>query len=230
MQRPTVRDRRSTGIAKGVRGRVVICSLAAVALVPAALAARPAARPTSVTIAASPSTVGYGATTTLAGAITPAQAGEQVTVEAQPCGQTSFTRLDAVDTAAAGSWTLIARPSVNTQYRARVRNLTSSAVAVMVRPRIRLAKVARQRFRVRVLAAQSLAGKVITVQRFRPATGTWARVRHATLRQVAAGTPTVTSGVTFRARVRARTRLRVVLPQAQASPCYVAARSNTIRA
>ncbi|MBD0330285.1 MAG: hypothetical protein ICV64_09295 [Thermoleophilia bacterium] len=213
-----------------MKGRLTLCLLGVIALAPAALAGGPTARPTSVTIAAEPTVVTFGGTTTLTGAITPARAGERVTVEAQPCGQAAFTRLGDVATAATGSATLTARPTANTQYRARVRNLTSSAVTVTVRPRIRLAKVARQKFRVRVIAGQSLAGRVVTFQRSRPATGTWVRVRSATLREVASAAPTVTSGATFRARVRAGSRVRVVLPHAQAAPCYGGARSNTTRA
>ena len=182
-----------------------------------------------MTIAAAPQTLVYGGATTLSGTITPPEVGERVTVLAQACGATSFTRLADVDTVAGATWTLAAKPTVNTQYRARVRNVTSNTVSVGVSPRLRLTKVTRRKFKVRVFAAQSFAGKVITFQRFRPATGRWTRVRHATLRQVATGTPTITSGITFRARVPARTLVRVVLSQAQAAPCYQAGRSNSIR-
>jgi hypothetical protein len=41
--------------------------------------------------------------------------------------------------------------------------------------------------------------------------------------------PTVITSATFRSRIRARLRVRVVLGQAQVGSCYAPGRSNTIR-
>ncbi len=211
--------------------RLGLLVLAAAVTVPVALASAPAAQaPNSITIAAAPTTVVYGGSTTLSGTIAPPQAGQKVTVHAQACGQAQFGRLADVDTVANGAWTLAAKPTLNTQYRARVRNVTSTPVSVGVRPRLQLAKVGSRKYRVRVLAAQSFAGKIVTFQRYRAATDRWVRVRRSTLRQVGTeAPPTVVSGITFRARVRGKPRVRVVLPQGQAGACYLPGRSNAIR-
>ena len=214
------------------RNLVLLSVLSAATVVPAAFAFTPSAQaPSAITIAASPGEVVYESTATLSGAITPAAAGERVRIDAQACGAASFTQLQEVQTAANGAWSLTVRPTVTTQYRARVRGQTSSIATVGVRPRISLAKVGTRRFRVQVFAAQSFAGKRITFQRYRASTRTWVRVRGATLRQLASTPqpPTVVSGVTFRSRVRTRLRVRVVLARSQAAPCYLPGRSNVIR-
>ena len=187
----------------------------------------------SVTIVARPTTITYGGASTLIGRISTGRSGERVTVQAQPCGSNSFTNAGSVTTTTDGAWTFATRPNKTTVYRARWRNATSPALTVKVRPRVTLRKLTRGRFTTRVLAAQSFAGKVVVFQRFAVRTQRWVRVRFVVLR--AGGTvtlplnPTTLSRATFRARVRAGTRIRVVLGQAQAGTCYVASRSNVVR-
>ena len=61
--------------------------------------------------------------------------------------------------------------------------------------------------------------------------GPWVKVRTATLRPNTSGVaPTVISSVTTAASVKAKTRLRVVMTQAQVGSCYVAGTSNAILA
>src|SRR5215207_2308452 len=57
-----------------------------------------------VSLAALPSIMRFGGSTTLSGAVSNAQAGENVTVEAQECGKPTAVRVGSVTTAANGAW------------------------------------------------------------------------------------------------------------------------------
>ena len=183
----------------------------------------------SVTLAAQRATASFNAPLTLSGVVSSQAAGESVTINGQECGKTSFTRVGAATTAASGNWTFGVRPRINTAYRARWRTNDSAVVNVKVRPAIRLNRVGR-RFTARVTAAQSFTGKTLAFQRYRPAVRRWATLRRVTLG--ASTTPSAGTFVTtaqFRSRIRRGWRLRVLLPQAQAGTCYLAAPSNTLR-
>ncbi len=110
-----------------------------------------------------------------------------------------------------------------------MKNTTSNAVSEKVRPRLRLGKVAPHRYSLRVFAAQSFAGKYATFQRYNGARQRWVNVKRVLVRANSTGVaPTVISSVTFRSSIRARLKIRVVLPQLQVGTCYVAGRSNVI--
>jgi plastocyanin len=184
---------------------------------------------TSVTISAARRTTTFAVPVTLSGVISSQQANESVTVQGQECGKTAFTRVGAATTTSGGNWTLAVKPTINTTYQARWRTADSSTVIVKVRPRIRLTRVG-SRFKARVIAAQSFTGKTILFQRYRTAVRRWVTLKRVTLG--ASTTPTAGTFVTpanFRARIRRGWRLRVLLPQAQAGTCYLAAPSNTLR-
>ena len=183
----------------------------------------------SVTLAAPRATATFAAPLTLSGVVSSQAAGESVTVSAQECGKTSFTQLGSGTTAAGGAWTFTVRPKINTVYRARWRTTDSSTTTVKVRPAIRLTRSG-ARFTARVTAAQSFTGKTVALQRYRAAVRRWATLKRVTLG--ASTTPTAGTLVTtarFRSRIRRGWRLRVLLPQAQAGACYLAAPSNTLR-
>lgn len=183
----------------------------------------------SVTLSAPRPTATFLAPVTLSGFVSSQEASESVVVNSQECGKTAFTRVGAATTTAAGSWTFVVKPTINTVYQARWRTNDSSAVTVKVRPTIRLTRVG-SRFKARVTAAQSFTGKAIVFQRYRPAVRRWATLKRVTLG--ASTTPTAGTFVTpasFRNRIRRGWRLRVFLPQAQAGTCYLAAPSNTLR-
>lgn len=199
-------------------------------MVPAAVAFAAKAPALTVTIAANRTTVVFGEAVGLSGAISTQKVGEKVAVQAQACGQTAFKASGDTKTTTAGNWALNVTPTMNTQYRAKVKNATSPVVAVNVHPRVTLTKVARRKYKLRVFAAQSFAGKLATFQRFRASTGTWVRVRKPTLRQVSTGPgATIVSGITFRAKVRSRLQVRAVLPKGQVGACYLSGVSNVIR-
>lgn len=183
----------------------------------------------SLSIAARPQTTTYGGATTLSGAVSSGQANERVSVTAGACGSTALANVATVQTAGGGTWTLAAKPLQKTVYQARWRNVSSAQATVNVRPRVTLRKLTRGRFLVRVAAAQAFGGKVASLQRYVPSSRRWVRVRFVVLRVISTGTPTTISGATVRARVRAGTRVRVVLGQGQVGACYAAGVSNTVR-
>jgi plastocyanin len=182
----------------------------------------------SLTLAASPRTATYGRATTLSGRLSTGASGEKVSLFAQACG-TTFVHVAETETTAGGAFTFGHRPTNNTAYQARWKSTSGATMTVSVRPRVSLAKIGPRKFRVRVFAASSFADKLAVVQRFDRTRRVWVRVRLVTLRAAGTGTqPTVVSGVTFRARVSARTRVRILLRQAQVGSCYVASRSNVV--
>lgn len=183
----------------------------------------------SVTLASPKPTASFAAPLSLSGVISSQQTGETVSVSAQECGKTTFSQLGSATTTAGGNWTFIVKPALNTVYRARWRTTDSPTAGVTVSPKLKLTRL-RTRYTVRVTAAQPFTGKLVFLQRYRPAVKRWATVKRAKLgaaKPPSAGA--VVTSVTFRARVRRGSRVRVFLPQAQAGTCYVAASSNTLR-
>jgi plastocyanin len=183
----------------------------------------------SLTLTVKPQIVVYGGKATLSGALSNHKAGENAEILAQPCGQPSATKVATVTTTSGGVYSAQVQPLKNTIYTVKVKNSTSNAVSVKVRPRLRLGKVAPHRYSLRVFAAQSFAGKSASFQRYSAALRRWLVVRRVVLRANTSGiAPTVISSVTFRSSVRARLRVRAVLGQTQVGSCYIAGRSNII--
>src|ERR1051325_2941547 len=120
----------------------------------AALAAAASAATPTLTLAAAPTLVTYGATTTLTGQLTPAQANQNITIQAQACGTTNFKKATTVKTAANGSYTAAFTPTAKTTYKATLHAASSSPVVVKVRPVVKLTRVASRSFSVAVTAGQ----------------------------------------------------------------------------
>jgi plastocyanin len=183
----------------------------------------------SITIAASRTLVTFGFATKLTGKISSGQSGERVSIFAQRCGK-GFSKIADVTTTSGGEWELTTKPLDHTSYRAEWRGANSSTLAIKVRPRIRLGKVAPRKYSVRVFAAQSFAGKAVAFQRWNATRGVWVRVRWVTLVDTGAGVdPTVISGRTFTSRIRARLLVRIAMGPVTAGECYLPNRSNAIR-
>jgi plastocyanin len=183
----------------------------------------------SVTLASGRTTSVYQAPLTLSGVVSNQQASQTVTVQSQDCGKTTLTRVGTATTTAGGQWTFTVRPTINTVYQASWRTTDSAKLAVKVSPKLRLTRSGR-RFTARATAAQALTGKTVVFQRYRAATRRWITVKR--VRLGTATTPTAGTFVTstrFRSAVRRGSRVRVLLPQAQAGACYAAATSNTLR-
>ena len=189
---------------------------------------RVAAAPASLSVSAKPLLVTYGASAVLTGVLSTQAVGENVDVLAQPCGASTSTKTATVKTTTGGAYTATVKPLRRTTYTTKSKALTSSVVAVRVRPGLRLVRVAPHRYSLRVLAARSFAGKYASFQRYN---GTrWVAVRSVRLRANSTGVaPTVVTSASFRASVRGGLRVRATLGQTAVGSCYGPGLSNTIR-
>jgi plastocyanin len=176
----------------------------------------------AVSIATSRSLMIFGDAITLSGTVSSKQAGETVTITAQPKGEPASTT--QVTTTAGGTWSLQVQPRIRTTYQATFDNAASAQLTVNVRPRITLQKVGRNSFLVVVLAQHSMAGKMIDVARW---TGNgWTTVSQAQLQSIARTSTVAVGHVT--SFVSLGTKLRVFLPATQAAPDYVDGHSNFV--
>jgi plastocyanin len=186
--------------------------------------------PPAVSLSATPKVVVYGRSVTLSGTLASNKSGQSLQVMAQPCGQQAATKIATITTTSGGAYSFATKPLKNTVYTVRSKSSTSTPVAISVRPRLRLGKVAPHRYSLRVFAAQSFAGHYATFQRYRAGLRRWVKVRRVLLRANSTGVaPTVISASRFGSRIKAGLRVRVVLPRTQVGSCYVAGRSNAIR-
>jgi hypothetical protein len=189
----------------------------------AALAAAPAAAaPPSLTLKATPTVVAYGASPTLSGILSTGRVGQSLELQAEECGQAAFKKLASVSTTTGGAFSFVAKPTIDTSYEAKLKGSTSPAVAVKVAPLLMLKRLALGKFSVSVSAAQSFVGRYVVFQRRRNAK--WVTLKQVTLTSVRTTTaPTQVSSASFRLKLPAGVRLRMVLPAAQAGSCYAAA-------
>jgi hypothetical protein len=173
-----------------------------------------------VTLAARASSVVFGRGLLLSGVVPTGRAGETVTLFAQVFGTGSPASVANIVTGGGGTWQYLARPSILTSYSATWGGLTSRAIVIGVRPRIRFRRIGRARFATRVLAARSFRGRIVKLQR-RTSAGRWVTVKRIRLNR--------RSAATFRVRLRrGRFSLRVVMSVNQAGPGYLAGISRTI--
>lgn len=191
------------------------------------------AAPTSLSLTASASTVGYGGAITLSGKLSSGRDNVKVDVVAQECGQNGARKVDTVTTSGGGAFSLAVHPTMATVYTAKTGNVTSGGVTVKVRPRVVLSRIRTRMFRLRVYAAQSLAGHAVVFRRYVASTRSWRTVKTVVLRvQTTSVTPlsnTIVSSVSFGARLRRGFRVRAIMTSAAAAPCYVAGASSIIR-
>ena len=175
---------------------------------------------TGVMLAAQAQRVVYGRGVMLSGLVPSGRAGETVTLFAEVFGMGSPRSVATLVTGGGGVWQYLARPPILTSYRASWNGLTSRAVAIGVRPRVRFRRIGRARFFARVVAARSFRGRRVRLQR-RTAAGRWVTVKRVRLKR--------SSAATFRVRLRrGRSTLRVVMSVNQAGPGYLAGISRTI--
>jgi plastocyanin len=196
------------------------------------------AAPATLTLAARPTVANYGGTAAVAGVLSTAAAGQKVDILAQPCGESAAKIVATATTTTGGNFAYQAQPTLGTSYQARYKGatgptVTSSAAAVSVRPIVVLKRNAARRFTAQVIAAQSFVGKAVLFQRWVKVRHRWSTVKTVFLgKRVAASAPlaaSTASSVTFGALLRRGLSVRAVLPAGQAAPCYVSAKSPTIR-
>ena len=133
-----------------------------------------------VTIATPARLVVYGRRVTLSGAVPTRRAGEVVALLAQRYGETSFTTIANVVTAADGTWRYLAKPAIRTSYVASWNHGSSPATTVGVRPAVSLRRRADGRLATRVVGGRSFAGRFVQLQRRSPS-GRWVTVKRARL-------------------------------------------------
>jgi len=188
------------------------------------------ATPLATSLAVSPTTAPYGRKVTLAGALASKLSGQQLQVMALQCGATAATKLANIATTTGGAFTYQTQPVKGTAYTVQNKGVTSTAVRVAVKPRLRLGKVARHKYSLHVSAGDSFAGKYATFQRYRSATKRWVKVKRVLLQANATGVaPTVITSAAFRSGIRTGVKVRVTLGLKQVGSCYLAGTSNTIR-
>ena len=182
----------------------------------------------AVTQNAAPKLVVYGGAVTLSGTVSNRRAGETVNVFAKPFGQNQFAAVGSDVSEPNGSWSFIVKPRLQTAYEARWRptaqTVTSAPSVVNVRPLVAFrVKSARGRivtFFTKVRGARLFTGKYVNLQR-KNRFGRWVNLKRMTLGS--------TSAATFKARLpRGRSSVRLIMPQTQTAPGYVAGISRTL--
>ena len=206
-------------------------TLVATALGAAAVTAGATAASSTLTLAANPLTVAYGKTTVLTGQLTPAQANQNISINAQACPATTFKKTATVKTASTGAFTATVTPAAMTTYKASLHNSDSPTVVVKVKPMVTIKRVKRGSFTATVTAGLDLKGKALLFQRYAKLRMRWVQVKKVTLTSSTPGPakPTVISSASFNAKVARLARVRLMLSTAQAAPCYVTTTSNVVR-
>lgn len=198
-------------------------------LVLAALCAAPAAAaPPSLTLKAAPIVVSYGGTSTLSGVLSTQKTGQSIAIQSQACGQNAFSKTASATSTTGGAFSYAAKPTIDTNYQAKLKGATSPSVTVKVAPVLTLKKLALGKFSVSATAAQSFAGKYVVFQRLRRKK--WVSLKKVTLATAKTTTaPTQVTSASFKIKLPARLRIRSILPAAQAATCYLGAKSPVIR-
>lgn len=189
--------------------------------------------PSAVTLAATPTTITLGATTTLSGRLTgPDNAAARVQLQESPVPATDFKNVgDPVVTDAAGNYSFTVAPALNTRYQVVAKAsppVTSAAVLLLVRSKVSFkvgdSLVHRgQRVRFKGTVKPAHDGRRVKIQR-RTKTG-FKTVARATLRKSA----TVgRSAYNKRIRIKAKGTYRVRLG-ADADHATGTSRKRTIR-
>ncbi|HET7129012.1 MAG TPA: hypothetical protein VFJ93_08055 [Gaiellaceae bacterium] len=186
--------------------------------------------PDSLTLSAKPLLLIFGAKVAGTGTVSTAKAGENVDVLAQQCGAGAAQKLTTVQTTTGGAYAISVQPLMNTIYTTKLRNASSAASSVRVRPRMKLTRVAAHRYSLRVDAGTSFGGKYASFQRYNGTTKRWTAVKVVPIKASTKGVaPAVASTASFRSTIKTGLRVRVTLAQAQVGTCYAAGLSNTIR-
>jgi hypothetical protein len=168
--------------------------ISALAVVPAAIGAHPGTTSNSVTIATSRSTVVFGSPVTIAGTVSGKKAsGATAMLQVQPFGSSSFATVETGTADAAGHYSFVFAPGVNTNFRVLAKTAppaTSATTHVNVRVQVTIGVSTRnpkigQKVRFSGFVVPAYNGFSVLIQRM-TATGGWRTVTPATL---AAATP-----------------------------------------
>jgi hypothetical protein len=148
------------------------------------------------------------------------RANETVIVYAQRFGETSFVQVASVLTAANGAWSYLARPRIQTAYRAGWNRGLSAVTTIGVRPTVTFRRLASGKFTTHVGAGRPFAGRYVQLQR-RRTNGKWLTLKRVRLN--------VHSSATFKAALpKGRSTLRIAMSVNQAGAGFLGATSRTI--
>ena len=174
--------------------------------------------PAAVTLSAANTTVVYGSSTSLSGAVSNQLTSEPVTLTSQPFGKGTQS-IDTTTTAANGTFGFPVSPTIRTAYQAHWRTADSPAVTVDVAPRVGFG-LSGGTYVAKVTSDLTYAGHYVWVQR-RNATGGWTSIKRVYLG--------ASSRATFHLRLRrGLSVLRLTLPVGQAGAGYVAGLSRLL--
>jgi hypothetical protein len=181
----------------------------------------------SLTLDANHSLLLYGQRVTLTGMAAGAPAGTKVTVRGFHPGTNGFFPIADTSTAADGSISITFKPTQRTTFVAKVGDQSSSPVSVNVRPKVVVHRLAGHRLRVNVLAARSLVGHYVVIQRWSKARQLWMSVERVYLRgaTTVSGTTVVSTALTSHVRLGG-VMSRIFVPLGQARPGYVSSTSG----
>jgi hypothetical protein len=163
------------------------------------------------------------------GAIPSPRANEYVTIMAQACGARSSTAFYGASTREGGSWSAETWERGGATYRALWNGRLSEPVRLRVETKmpINLYKLPRHRLRVTVHTGnspQSMHRRFVELQRL--AGGRWIRVRRERL--VGYGSAGYGGAYVITLKIRTRgLRMRVLVPEESAAPCFVETASKT---
>lgn len=162
----------------------------------------------------------------LRGEVSGARADDVVRITEKQCGLTVFALLLEAHVDANGAFVQTVGANIKTEFRAEWRGRVSAPVSVDARPSVRLKQVTRSRFRVEVVGLRYFRQAQFQLQRL--TRGRWVTIKRARLtRAFPAGTNLWTTGDVVAAPARG-TNVRVVLPDGQTGPCYIAGLSNRL--
>lgn len=207
--------------------RRVVVVLAATAV--AAVAASAAAQSRALTLEARPTNLGPTQNVLLSGGVSSGRNGESLTLQAKPCGSTTFRNLFVFRTGPGGRWLREYSPGVNTVLRVRWKGAFSRLVTVRQAPLVQLDQTSAREFEVGVGSLGMMWRKRVEIQQ--RTGGRWVRLRSVVLTETYAspGSSGVWTDADFTLAVPPGTQLRAALTNAQARPCYLGSVSNAIR-
>jgi plastocyanin len=172
----------------------------------------------NVTLQTAATTVVYGNSTMVSGAVTNQLTSEPVTLTAQPSGKGAQS-IATTTTQANGLFSFGVSPTIQTAYQAHWHTTSSPAVSVNVAPRVGLGQSGRL-YIAKVTSDIGYGGHFVWVQRKAPF-GSFRNVKRIFLG--------ANSRAVFRVNIpKGRSILRLVLPADQAGPGYVQGLSRLI--
>ena len=211
------------------RLRLIFTWAGVAGLVALAFGAVALAQSRAATLEARPTSLGPVQNAFLTGGVSSRRNGESLTLQAKPCGTSSFRNLFVFRTGPGGRWQREYGPGVNTVLRVRWGKVLSRPVTIRQAPLVQLDETSAGEFEVGVGSLGMMWRKRVEIQR--RTGGRWVRVRSVVLTETYAspGQSGVWTDAKFRLSVPRGTALRAVLTGGQAKPCYLGSASNSIR-